>query len=71
MSEVKPPKPKKHSAPLALVITALLVVIAAGAWYFLVANRPSIIATKAIARSIVVLPLRVRFESSRRIAKLS
>ena len=59
-SEVKPPEPKKRSAPapLALVITAL-VVIAAGAWYFLVANRPSIIAPKATApaRSIVVLPL--------------
>src|SRR6204780_4033613 len=35
-SEVKPPEPKKRSAPapLALVIAALLVVIAAGAWYF-------------------------------------
>ena len=63
-SEVKPPEPKKRSAPapLALVITALLVVIAAGAWYFLVANRPSIIATKATAPaeaprlSLVVLP---------------
>ena len=60
-SEAKPPEPKKHSAtaPLALAIAALLVVIAAGAWYFLVANRPSIMATKATApaRSIVVLPL--------------
>ena len=60
-SEVKPPEPKKRSAPapLALVITALFVVIAVGAWYFLVADRPSIIATKATApaRSIVVLPL--------------
>ena len=60
--EVKPPEPKKRSAlaPLALGITALLVVIAAGAWYFLVANRTSIVATNAPAEaahlSIVVLP---------------
>ena len=41
------------------MITALLVVVAVGAWYFLVADRPPITATKAIApaRSIVVLPL--------------
>jgi adenylate cyclase len=60
-SEVKPPEPKKRSAPapLASTIAALLVAIAAGAWYFLVAARPSIIATTATApaRSIVVLPL--------------
>ncbi len=60
-SEVKPPEPKKRSAPapLALAIAALLLVIAVGAWYFLVADRPSIIGTKATApaRSIVVLPL--------------
>jgi TolB-like protein/Tfp pilus assembly protein PilF len=60
-SEVKPPEPKKRSAPapLALVITALIVVIAAGAWYFLAADRPSITATTATApaRSIVILPL--------------
>ena len=60
-SEVTPPEPKKRSAPapLALAIAALLVLIAAGAWYFLVANRPSSMATKASApaRSIVVLPL--------------
>jgi adenylate cyclase len=60
-SEVTPPEPKKRSAPapLALAIAALLLVIAVGAWYFLVADRPSIIATKATApaRSIVVLPL--------------
>ena len=60
-SVVVPPEPKKRSAPapLASVITALLVVVAVGAWYFLVADRPPITATKATApaRSIVVLPL--------------
>src|SRR5271169_6624848 len=60
--EVKPPEPKKRSVPgpLALAITALLVVIAAGAWWFLDANRPASVATKAPAEaarlSIVVLP---------------
>ena len=60
-SEAEPPEPKKRSAPapLALAIVALLVVIAAGVWYFLAANRPSSMATTATApaRSIVVLPL--------------
>jgi adenylate cyclase len=60
-SEAEPPEPRKRSAlaPLALAIAALLVAIAAGAWYFLVATRPSIMATMATApaRSIVVLPL--------------
>ena len=41
-----------------MAITALFVVIAVGAWYFLDADRPSIIASEATApaRSIVVLP---------------
>ena len=62
--EPKPPEPKQRSARMSLVaaIAALLVVIAVGAWYFLVANRPSIVATKETAPgeaarfSIVVLP---------------
>ena len=47
-------------APLAAALAALLVVIAVGAWWFLNANRPASIATKAPAEaarlSIVVLP---------------
>ena len=60
-AEAKPPEPKKRSvlAPLAAVIAAL-VVIAGGAWYFLVANRPAAVAANAPAEaahlSIVVLP---------------
>jgi adenylate cyclase len=47
----RPPEPKKRAAPTPFLaaIAALLVVIAVGAWYFLVANRPSIVATKATA----------------------
>jgi TolB-like protein/Flp pilus assembly protein TadD len=47
----KPPEPKQRSArtPLVAAIAALLVVIALGAWYFLVANRPSIVEMKATA----------------------
>ena len=49
--EPKPPEPKQRSARTSLVasVAALLVVIAVGAWYFLVANRPSIVETKATA----------------------
>ena len=47
-------------APLAAALAALLVVIAGGAWWFLNANRPAGVATKAPAEaarlSIVVLP---------------
>ena len=47
-------------APLAAALAALLVVIAGGAWWFLTANRPASVATKAPAEaarlSIVVLP---------------
>jgi class 3 adenylate cyclase/TolB-like protein len=47
-------------APLAAALAALLVVIAGGAWWFLNANRPASVATKATAEaarlSIVVLP---------------
>ena len=67
-AEAKPPEklpePKWPSrlALLAAAIAALLVVIAAGAWYFLAANRPTNVASTALAPteaahlSIVVLP---------------
>src|SRR5271170_3224218 len=47
VTEAKPPEPKERPvlAPLALGLAALLVLIAAGSWYFLVANRTSIVAT--------------------------
>ena len=47
-------------APLAVALAALLILIAGGAWWFLVANRPASVAAKAPAEaarlSIVVLP---------------
>jgi adenylate cyclase len=63
-AQAKRPEPKNRSA-LALLasgIAALLIVIAGGSWYFLGANRPATVATKAAAPvaappgSIVVLP---------------
>jgi adenylate cyclase len=44
-----PIAPKKHSslAPLAAAIVALLILIAAGAWWVVNANRPAAVATKA------------------------
>jgi adenylate cyclase len=57
---VKSAIPKRHSllVPLAAVLAAC--VIACGAWWFLVANRPAAVVTKAPAEaarlSIVVLP---------------
>src|SRR5208337_1837914 len=57
------PTPQKRRfglAPLAATLAALLVLIAGGAWWFLNANRPASVATKAPAEaarlSIVVLP---------------
>ena len=57
------PTPQKRRfglAPLAAALAALLVVIGGGAWWFLNANRPASVATKAPAEaarlSIVVLP---------------
>jgi TolB-like protein len=57
------PTPQKRRfglAPLAAALAALLVVIAGSAWWFLSANRPESVATKAPAEaarlSIVVLP---------------
>ena len=57
------PTPQKRRfglAPLAAALAALLIVIAGGAWWFLNANRPASVATKAPAEaarlSIVVLP---------------
>ena len=49
--EAKPAEPKKHSslAPLALGFAALVVLIAAGAWYFLFANRSTTVATSTPA----------------------
>jgi adenylate cyclase len=71
-TEAKPPKSKKRwaLAQIILAIAALLVLVVAGAWYFLVANRTSIVATNTPASivsnatapaeaahlSIVVLP---------------
>ena len=62
LTQVKPPEPKKRYAlaPLFLGISTLLAVIAAGAWYFVVANRTSIVGTNAPVEaahlSIIVLP---------------
>jgi adenylate cyclase len=61
-TEAKPAEPKKRSslAWLALGLAALAILVAAGAWYFLGANRPVAAASKAPAEaahlSIVVLP---------------
>ena len=70
-AQAKPAKPaepvtpvpsKKRSAlmPLAAALPALLVLIGSGAWWFLDANRPAAVASKAPAEaarlSIVVLP---------------
>ena len=53
-TQAKPPEPKKRSslASRAFGFAALLILIAAGAWYFLGANRPA----QAGHLSIVVLP---------------
>ena len=53
-TKAKPAEPKKRSslAPLALGFAALVILIAAGAWYFLGANRTAEVAHL----SIVVLP---------------
>jgi adenylate cyclase len=55
------PTPRKRRfAPLAAALAALLIVIAGGARWFLIANRPASVATKAPAEaarlSVVVLP---------------
>jgi class 3 adenylate cyclase/TolB-like protein len=53
-------KPRWLSAPLAVALAALLAVVAGGAWWILIANRPASVATKTPAEaarlSIVVLP---------------
>jgi adenylate cyclase len=53
-TEAKPAEPKKRPwlAQLAVGLAALVILIAAGAWYFLGANRPA----QAAHLSIVVLP---------------
>ena len=50
-AQPKPPGPKRRSAPtlLAAGIAALLILIAAGAWYLFIANRPGVVTTNAIA----------------------
>src|SRR6516164_6242534 len=59
---IKSAVPKRRSllAPLAAPLAALLIVIAGGAWWFLNANRPASVASKAPAEaarlSMVVLP---------------
>jgi adenylate cyclase len=61
-AQAKPSEPKRRLSPalLAVGVAALAVLAAASAWYFLAANRPASIATKAPAEaarlSIVVLP---------------
>ena len=54
------PKERSAVAPLAALIAALLVLIAGGAWYFFIANRPAPVASNAPPAqrrlSIVVLP---------------
>ena len=63
-TQAKPREPKRRSAvaPLAAALAALLILIAANAWYLFGANRPAPVASNAaapapIARvSIVVLP---------------
>ncbi|HEY1452482.1 MAG TPA: tetratricopeptide repeat protein, partial [Roseiarcus sp.] len=62
-AKVLTPAPQKRRlvlVPLAAGIAAVLIVIAGGAWWFLNANRPAGVATKAPAEaarlSIVVLP---------------
>ena len=49
-TEAKPVEPKKRSslAPLTLGLAALVVLVAAGAWYFLGANRAAPVATTAL-----------------------
>jgi adenylate cyclase len=59
--EAKPPEPKKRSTlTLLTAAAALLILIGAGAWYFLGANRPATVTSNAPAThlSIVVLPFR-------------
>jgi len=61
VAQAKPVVAKKPSAlaPLVLAIAALLIVIAAGAWYFLAASRSASVASKPAEPahlSIVVLP---------------
>ena len=57
-----PPAPKKRSAltPRAVGVAAFLILIAGAAWWFLNANRPAAVASKAPAEaarlSLVVLP---------------
>ena len=50
-TSAKPPEPKRRFglAPLAAALAALLIVIAGGAWWFLNANRPANVGTKAHA----------------------
>ena len=61
-TSANPSEPKRRSrlAPLAAALAALLVVIAAGAWWFLNANRPASVTAKTPAEaarlSIVVTP---------------
>jgi adenylate cyclase len=62
-AEPATPTPQKRRfrlAPLAAALAALLIVIAGGAWWFVNANRPASVATKAPAEaarlSIVVTP---------------
>jgi len=64
-SESVPPAPARQKrrfglAPLAAALAALVIVVAGGAWWFLDANRPIAVASKAPAEaarlSIVVLP---------------
>ena len=49
-------KPRSKLAPLGLALAALLLVVAAGAWYLFVSNRPTSVATSAPVASTVAAP---------------
>jgi adenylate cyclase len=57
-TEARPPEPKKRSlaTPLALGLAALVVLIAAGAWVFLSANRATLVTTMAPAPAVATSP---------------
>ena len=61
-AQAKPPDPKKRSALalLAAGIAALFIVIAAGAWYLFIANRPAVVTTTATAPAASNAPRRSR-----------
>ena len=65
-AQAKPAEPKKRSsfAPLALGFAALVVLVAASAWYFFGANRPATVATTRLRPSPRTPPLSPRISPS-------